>query len=86
TVHCAYSTATSREKEMPPIAYEVRLAFDGKTYHLCSLRSLERKQEFSDHPLYDKRQQSSEGLIFDELCENASKLQKTAASPSSPSF
>jgi len=54
TVHWAYSTATSREREMPPIAYEAKVAFDGKTYHLCSLNSLERKQEFH-HPLCAKR-------------------------------
>ncbi len=54
TVHWAYSTATSREREMPPIAYEAKVAFDGKTYHLCSLNSLERKQEFP-HPLCAKR-------------------------------
>ncbi len=58
TVHWAYSTATSREREMPPIAYEAKAAFDGKTYHLCSLRSLERKQEFH-HPLCDKRKGST---------------------------
>jgi len=54
TVRWAYSTATSREREMPPFAYEAKVAFDGKTYHLCSLSSLERKQAFS-HPLCAKR-------------------------------
>ncbi|MGH8653945.1 MAG: hypothetical protein ACREYE_18035 [Gammaproteobacteria bacterium] len=56
TVHWAYSTATSREREMPPIAYEAKVALDGKTYHLCSLSSLnlKRKQEFH-HPLCTKR-------------------------------
>ncbi len=54
TVHWAYSTAISREREMPPFAYEAKVAFDGKTYHLCSLSSLERKQAFS-HPLCAKR-------------------------------
>ena len=54
TVHWAYSTATSRAMNAPPTGYEAKVAFDGKTYHLCSLSSLEQKQEFH-HPLCDKR-------------------------------
>ncbi|MGH8615068.1 MAG: hypothetical protein ACREYF_24360, partial [Gammaproteobacteria bacterium] len=54
TVRWAYSTAILRERGAPPIGYDVRVALDGETYHLCSLSSLERKQAFS-HPLCAKR-------------------------------